>query len=71
MAVRAITNQAFKELKLNRIEIRCATGNKASQAIPKSLGFKEEGVMRQNEWLYDHFVDHIVFSVLASEWKLS
>lgn len=67
-ATKAVVEFAFEHLNLNRIEIRCATGNTASQAIPKSLGFKEEGVLRANEWLYDHFVDHLVFSTLASEW---
>jgi ribosomal-protein-serine acetyltransferase len=70
IATQAITSHGFREIKLNKIEIRCATGNKASQAIPKKLGFKEEAVLRENEWLYDHFVDHVVFSALAGEWKL-
>ncbi|MES2768117.1 MAG: GNAT family protein [Bdellovibrionota bacterium] len=69
-ATKAVVNYAFHELKLNRIEIRCATGNTASQAVPKSLNFKEEGILRENEWLYDHFVDHIVYSILAKEWNL-
>ncbi len=69
-ATAALVSHAFNELKLNRIEIRCATGNTASQAVPKSLNFKEEGILRENEWLYDRFVDHIVYSILAKEWNL-
>src|SRR5262249_30158911 len=68
-ATRAICTRAFRELGINRIEIRCATGNVASQAVPKALGFKQEGVLRDNEWLYDHFVDHVVFSMLAKDWN--
>jgi ribosomal-protein-serine acetyltransferase len=60
---------AFSGLKLNRVEIACATENKKSQAIPKRLGFTEEGIARQAEWLYDHYVDHIVYGLLASDWK--
>jgi ribosomal-protein-serine acetyltransferase len=67
-ATKALTQLAFQHLNLNRIEIRCAPGNTASQAIPNSLGFKKEGLLRDNEWLYDHFVDHIVYSALAHEW---
>lgn len=70
LATQAVTTFAMKELKLNRIEIRCALGNIASQAIPRHLGFKEEGLLRDNEWLYDHFVDHVVFSTIASEWMI-
>jgi ribosomal-protein-serine acetyltransferase len=68
-ATRALCGYAFRERGLNRIEIRCATGNTASQAVPQSLGFVREGVLRDKEWLYDHFVDHIVFSVLAKDWN--
>ncbi len=67
-ATRAVTSYAFKNLGLHRIEIRCATDNKASQAIPRALGFKEEGVLRDNERLYDRFVDQVVFSLLKNEW---
>jgi ribosomal-protein-serine acetyltransferase len=27
------------------------------------LGFDEEGVVRRAEWLYDHFVDHVVYAM--------
>lgn len=68
-AVRALINFAFNEYELNRIDIRAASGNIKSQAIPKRLGFTNEGLLRQTEWLYDHFVDHIVYSLLKSEWN--
>ncbi|SFX70812.1 ribosomal-protein-serine acetyltransferase [Thermoactinomyces sp. DSM 45891] len=59
----------FQEMDLNRIEIRVATGNKRSQAIPRSLGFVQEGLIRQTEWLYDHYVDHLVFGLLKEEYE--
>jgi len=43
--------------------------NKKSRAIPKRLGFKEEGIIRQTEWLYDRFVDHVVYGMLIDEWQ--
>lgn len=67
-ACSAMIDYAFFDLQLNRIEIRCATGNLRSCAIPARLGFKREGVVRQAEWLYDHFVDHNIFGLLAGEW---
>lgn len=69
-ACRVMVNHAFKALALNRVEIRCAVGNLPSCAIPVRLGFVHEGIIRQAEWLYDHFVDHNVYGMLASEWKL-
>lgn len=66
---KVLTTYAFNELKLNRVDIRAAMGNKKSRAIPERLGFVYEGSLRQAEWLYDHYVDHAVYSVLATEWQ--
>ena len=70
-ACRALVEHAFEELGLNRVSIACATENKKSCAVPETerLGFRREGVVRQAEWLYDHFVDHAVYATLASEWR--
>ncbi|WP_409294119.1 GNAT family N-acetyltransferase [Peribacillus sp. SCS-26] len=65
----ALTQYAFGELGLNRVEIRAAYGNRKSRAIPERLGFMEEGRIRQAEWLYDHYVDHAVYGMLAEDWK--
>jgi ribosomal-protein-serine acetyltransferase len=64
---RAMVDHAFDELELNRVVIRCATGNRRSRAIPERLGFTLEGVEREAEWLYDHFVDLAVYSLLKTE----
>ena len=66
-ACRAMTLHALGELKLHRVEIRCAPENHKSRGIPIRLGFTEEGRLREVEWLYDHFVDHVVYSLLESE----
>ncbi len=68
-ACRFLVNYGFTELKLNRITIRCATGNHKSQAIPERLGFTYEGTLRQVDWQYDHFIDLRVYSILAEEWQ--
>lgn len=66
---KALTDYAFYELSLNRVEIRAAVENKKSRRVPERLNFVNEGCIRQAEWLYDHYVDHIVYGVLAEEWK--
>lgn len=68
-AVESLIDYGFHELQLNRIEIACATENKKSQYIPKRLHFTEEACVREAEWLYDRFVDHYVYTMLASEWQ--
>jgi ribosomal-protein-serine acetyltransferase len=64
-----LLDHCFGELGLNCVEIGCATGNTRSCRVPERLGFTREGVLRQREWLYDHFVDHVVYSMLAREWR--
>jgi ribosomal-protein-serine acetyltransferase len=66
----ALIGHAFGEFDLNRVEIRCSPRNDRSRAIPARLGFTREGVIRQAEWLYDHFEDHEIYGLLAGEWPL-
>ena len=68
-ACRALIAHAFDDARLNRVEIRCAEGNHRSRAIPHRLGFRQEGILRDAEWLYDHFVDHVVYATLVSDWR--
>ena len=70
-AVKALIDDGFKHLELNRIQARVATDNYPSQAVCDRLGLKKEGVLRQAEWLYDHYVDLTMNSVLRSEWTVS
>lgn len=65
----ALTALAFQEYNMNKVEIRAAVLNSKSRSIPERLGFVHEGTIRQAEWLYDHFVDHAVYGMLAEEWK--
>ena len=68
-ACRIYTCHAFATWNLNRVEIRCAVENRRSRAIPERLGFQSEGTIREAEWLYDHFVDHVIYGMLASDWS--
>jgi ribosomal-protein-serine acetyltransferase len=65
---RVLIDYAFEELGLNRVVISCAVENLKSRAIPERLGFTQEGLLRQSEWLQDHFTDMAVYGMLASEW---
>lgn len=67
-AVSALLDHAFNTWHLHRVEIRCASGNMKSRAIPERLGFHQDGIMREELWLHDHYVDHVVYSILAPEW---
>lgn len=56
-------------MHLHKVEIRVAVGNEKSSAIPERLGFIKEGTLRAAEWLYDHYVDHVVYGMLLTEWQ--
>ena len=65
---RVLIDHAFNSLGLNRVSIPVAVGNKRSRAIPERLGFTREGVIRDAEWLYDHYVDHVLYAMLRRDW---
>lgn len=66
---KAFMDHAFGEWHLHRVQIRCAVGNSKSCRIPERLGFVREGVQREAEFLYDHYVDLVVYGMLENEWK--
>ena len=45
-----------------------ATTNIKSKAIPERLGFKEEGRIRNHEFLHGEYLDRTTFGVLKDEW---
>ena len=65
---RALLDYAFDELEFNRMQIRVATGNRKSLAIPERLEFQFEGVQRQAELVNGAYYDLGIYSMLASEW---
>ncbi|WP_455203465.1 GNAT family N-acetyltransferase [Kaarinaea lacus] len=58
----------FKEYGLNKIVISSAMENHRSRAVAQRLGFSEEGIQRQREWLNGRFVDHMVYTLLKDEY---
>lgn len=68
-ATRAITTYAFEALQLERVVIRVATDNFASQRVPERLGFRFEGVARSAEVIREQFLDVAVYAMLAGDWE--
>ena len=64
-----LISYGFEQLGLQRIEIKAATANLRSQAIPVKLGFKQEGVLKQSELVGGKFLDLILFAMLRDEWN--
>ena len=68
-ACRLLLHHGFADLGLNRIEIRCAKGNKSSIAVAERLGMTYEGTLREEEFLNNKYVDHMVYSILSREYE--
>ncbi|MGI8466997.1 MAG: GNAT family N-acetyltransferase [Pyrinomonadaceae bacterium] len=62
-----LIDYAFHELKMNRVEIRCATENTRTCAVPERLNFKLEGILRQSVWRHARFYDMAIYGILAEE----
>lgn len=58
----------FQKLALHRIEMKVATNNNKSQAIPAKLNFTKEGILRQAELVNNKFLDLILYSIIKEEW---
>ena len=68
-STRTLVDYAFDELDLNRVELHAAVENTRSRAVAERLGFTLEGVYRDAEWIFDHYVDHAVYGMLRREWQ--
>jgi ribosomal-protein-serine acetyltransferase len=65
----AIINFGFTQLNLTRIEIRCAVENFKSKAVPERLNFKQEGILKQAEFVNDKILDLYVYALCKEEWQ--
>lgn len=67
-ATRKMVNLAFRNMDMNRVQIKCGVGNEKSIAIPRRLGFVYEGIERNGERHNHSFIDLEVYSLLRREW---
>lgn len=67
-ALSATLEYGFRKMELNRIQAIIDSKNVRSIRLVERLGFKREGVLRQNSFFIGRFLDDIVFSLLKKEW---
>lgn len=67
-SVEELINYGFHEMGLHRIEIIAGVENKKSRKIPEQLKFTEEAVMKDYEFLYDHYHDCALYRMLKTDW---
>ena len=64
-----LMEHCFDDLGLHRFVLEAATGNFRSRAIAENLGMRLEGITKDREWLYDHYVDAALYAITAPEWR--
>jgi len=66
-AIKLLANYAFSFLNLNRIWCKATDGDEQIVRFYENLGFKQEGVMRQHEFIDGKYVDKMIFGLLKDE----
>ena len=66
-SVKDLIKLAFDYYPIQKVDIRCATDNKKSQAIPERLGFKKCHIVEKAELVNDVYFDHIVYELTRGE----
>lgn len=57
----------FDKIRLHRVVIQAATQNEPSNKVIRNLGFKFEGVLRENERIGDLFLDHNAYAMTEQD----
>lgn len=65
----AALEHAFEELCLHKVCGQAIESNHASIAFHKKLGFKQEGVLREQQRIEDAYHTLICFGLLRREWQ--
>jgi ribosomal-protein-alanine N-acetyltransferase len=68
-AMRSVLAYGFDSMGLNRVEALVDPVNRASIRLVEGLGFHRDGTLRENTYFRGRFIDDVVFSLLAREWR--
>jgi RimJ/RimL family protein N-acetyltransferase len=68
-AAQAVVRWAFETLKVDRVDLQCASDNHASARVAERVGFRLEGRQRQRHRKRDDtLVDRLWWGLLRAEW---
>ena len=68
-ASRLMTDYGFKELRLHRIYARVFEHNPRSARVWEKLGYQEEGLMREHDFIDGEYMDLRIYGILREEWE--
>ena len=67
-SVSALLEYGFGELGLARVQIKAHTNNLKSRAIPERLGFRLEGILKNDTLMFGQLGDHALYAMTQTEW---
>jgi len=68
-AAETMVEYAFEDLNLRRVSARCGSFNEGSAALLESLGFEQEGRLREASWYRGEYHDTLWYGLLRREWR--
>ena len=60
---------AFKQLNLHKVSLQVLTNNERAIRIYESLGFRPEGVLRDEQFRDGQFLDLMMMALFQDEWQ--
>ncbi len=67
-AAHAIVDFGFRVLALHRVSAWCIAENSASTRVLEKLGLRQEGRVRESEWMKGRWWDTLLYGILDREW---
>lgn len=68
-AVAKLTEIAFNEMEMTKVQIAAAVGNQPSRRVCERLGFQLEGVITQEEKINGCLLDHAIYGLRKADWQ--
>lgn len=68
-AAATMIEYAFEDLNFRRVSARCGSFNDGSAALLESLGFEQEGRLREASWYRGEYHDMLWYGLLRREWR--
>lgn len=62
---------AFEQIRVNRLEARCAAKNGRGNKALRKVGAVAEGILRKAFVVNDEWLDQILYAIVAQDWQAS
>jgi [ribosomal protein S5]-alanine N-acetyltransferase len=59
----------FRDMGLHRIWAWCIAENLASSRVLDKIGMRQEGHLREHEWMQGRWWDTLLYAILEQEWQ--